>query len=53
MKYVQDDYEKYMTAYKEAKANLNAMLAKHQAEREELDSERELIKEIMRMIGRC
>eukprot|EP00960_Hanusia_phi_P071355 767531-Hanusia_phi.AAC.5 len=51
LKYVQGDYEKYMTAYKEAKANFDAMVAKHQAEREELDSERELIKEIMRMIG--
>jgi hypothetical protein len=49
--FAQDEYEKWKTAYKRAKEDLDATLARHAEERQNLLDERELIKEIMRMIG--
>ena len=49
--YAQEEYEKWKTAYKKAKSDLDAILARHQAERQSLLQERELIKMIMRYIG--
>jgi len=50
-KFAEEEYEKYREAQKEAKENFEAGKKKHDQEREELDGERELIKEIMRYIG--
>jgi hypothetical protein len=49
--YAQEEYEKWKTAYKKAKSDLDATLARHDAERQSLLQERELIKMIMRYIG--
>ena len=49
--FAQDEYEKWKTAYKRAQEDLDATLARHAEERQNLLDERELIKEIMRMIG--
>jgi len=49
--FAQDEYEKWKTAYKRAKEDLDATLARHAEERQNLLDERELIKEIMRYIG--
>ena len=49
--FAQDEYEKWKTAYKRAKEDLDATLARHAQERQNLLDERELIKEIMRYIG--
>jgi len=46
-----DEYEKWKTAYKRAKEDLEATLARHAEERKNLLDERELIREIMRYIG--
>ncbi|EKX44423.1 hypothetical protein GUITHDRAFT_139678 [Guillardia theta CCMP2712] len=51
MKYAQDQYEKYRTADKEAVAHYQHMAEKHAQERQGLDDEEALIREIMRMIG--
>jgi len=50
-KYAQEEYEKWKTAYKKAKSDLDATLARHDVERKNLLDERELIKLIMRYIG--
>jgi len=52
-KYAQEEYENWKTAYKKAKSDLDATLARHDAERKDLLDERELIKLIMRYIGEC
>jgi len=49
--FARNEYEKWKTAYKKAKADLEATLARHEEERQDLLDERELIKEIMRYIG--
>jgi hypothetical protein len=49
--FARNDYEKWNTAYKKAKQDLAATLALHNAERQDLLDEREIIKEIMRYIG--
>jgi CRISPR/Cas system-associated endonuclease Cas3-HD len=49
--FAEQQYEKYRQATKEAKENYMSGLKKHDIERQELDEERELIKEIMRFIG--
>ncbi len=51
--FAQEEYEKWKTAYKKAKSDLDATLARHEAERQSLLQERELIKMIMRYIGQC
>lgn len=50
-KFAEEEYEKYRQAAKEAKENYLTGLKKHDEEREDLDSERELIKVIMRYLG--
>jgi hypothetical protein len=50
-KFAEEEYEKYRQAFKEAKENYLTGLKKHDEEREDLDSERELIKVIMRYLG--
>eukprot|EP00277_Geminigera_cryophila_P043212 CAMPEP_0173075768 /NCGR_PEP_ID=MMETSP1102-20130122/11899_1 /TAXON_ID=49646 /ORGANISM="Geminigera sp., Strain Caron Lab Isolate" /LENGTH=486 /DNA_ID=CAMNT_0013945271 /DNA_START=186 /DNA_END=1646 /DNA_ORIENTATION=+ len=50
-KFAEEEYEKYREAEKEAKENYESGVAKHDAERTELDGERALIKMIMRYIG--
>jgi len=50
-KYAREQYEKYSTAYKSAKSTLDTILKQNAEERNGLLDERELIKEIMRMIG--
>jgi len=49
--FARNDYEKWNTAYKKAQQDLAATLALHNAERQDLLDEREIIKEIMRYIG--
>ena len=49
--YASDEYEKWKTAYKKAKADLEATLARHAEERTSLGEEREVIKEILRYLG--
>jgi len=49
--YAREQYEKYNTAYKDAKKTLDTINAQNADERSGLLDERELIKEIMRMIG--
>jgi len=49
--YARDEYEKWKTAYKKAKEDLDATIARHDEERRNLLDERELIREIMRYIG--
>jgi hypothetical protein len=49
--YAREQYEKYSTAYKSAKSTLDQILKQNAEERNGLLDERELIKEIMRMIG--
>ncbi len=49
--YARQQYEKFNTAYKDAKRTLDSILAQNAEERASLLDERELIKEIMRMIG--
>jgi hypothetical protein len=49
--FAQAEYEKWKTAYKKAKADLDITLARHEEERKSLFDERELIKMIMRYIG--
>jgi len=49
--FAEQEYEKYRQAGKEAKENYMSGLKKHDIERQELDEERELIKQIMRFIG--
>jgi hypothetical protein len=49
--YARQQYEKYHTAYLDAKKTLDSILAQNVEERNGLLDERELIKEIMRMIG--
>jgi hypothetical protein len=49
--FARNSYEKWSTAYKKAKESLEAILKQHTKERANLLEERELIKEIMRMIG--
>ena len=53
MKYAQDQYEKYRTADKAAVAHYHNVAEKHAQERQGLDEEEALIREIMRMIGRA
>jgi len=50
-KFAQAEYEKWKTAYKKAKADLDITLARHEEERKNLFEEREVIKQIMRYIG--
>ena len=50
-KFAEEEYEKYRQAAKEAKENYLTGLKKHDEEREDLDSEKELIKVIMRYLG--
>ena len=49
--FARDNYEKWQTAYKRAKEDLEATISRHNEERQNLLDERELIKEIMRYIG--
>jgi hypothetical protein len=49
--YAREQYEKYHTAYLSAKSTYDSILAQNAEERNGLLDERELIKEIMRMIG--
>merc|ERR1719473_2626680 len=49
--FAEAEYEKWKDAHRKAKADLEATLARHQAERQSLLDERELIKQIMRYIG--
>jgi len=49
--YARQMYEKYNTAYKDAKKTYDSILEQNAEERNGLLDERELIKEIMRMIG--
>jgi len=49
--FARNSYEKWDTAFKGAKRSLKKILAAHKKERKNLLDERELIKEIMRMIG--
>jgi hypothetical protein len=49
--YASNEYEKYKVAYKQAKKDLEATLARHEKERKDLAEEREVIKEIMRYLG--
>jgi alkylhydroperoxidase/carboxymuconolactone decarboxylase family protein YurZ len=49
--YARQQYEKFNTAYKDAKRTLDRILAQNAEERASLLDERELIKQIMRMIG--
>jgi hypothetical protein len=49
--YARQQYEKYHTAYLSAKSVYDSILAQNAEERNGLLDERELIKEIMRMIG--
>ena len=49
--YASNEYEKWKTAYKQAKKDLDATLARHAEERKDLAEEREVIKEIMRYLG--
>jgi len=50
-KFAQAEYEKWKTAYKQAKADLEVTLARHEEERKNLFDEREVIKQIMRYLG--
>merc|ERR1712159_587928 len=49
--FAEAEYEKWKDAHRKAKADLEATLARHEAERQSLLDERELIKQIMRYIG--
>merc|ERR1719487_2360182 len=49
--FARDNYEKWQTAYKRAKEDLEATISRHNEEPQTLLDERELIKEIMRYIG--
>jgi len=49
--YAEEEYEKWKDAYKKAKEDLEATLARHQEERQDLLEEREVIKQIMRYLG--
>merc|ERR1711966_469969 len=49
--FAEQEYEKYRQAGKETKENYMSGLKKHDIKRQELDEERELIKQIMRFIG--
>ena len=49
--YASNEYEKWKTAYQQAKKDLDATLARHEEERKGLAEEREVIKEIMRYLG--
>jgi len=49
--YASNEYEKWKTAYDEAKKDLEATLARHAEERKDLAEEREVIKEILRYLG--
>ena len=50
--YARQQYEKYSTAYQTAKETLDQILKQNADERNGLLDERDLIKQIMRMIGR-
>ena len=49
--YAEAEYEKWKVAYKKAKSDLAATLARHAEERKDLLDEREVIKQIMRYLG--
>ena len=49
--FARNEYEKWNTAYKQAKKDYDDTLARHAAERQDILDERELIKEIMRLLG--
>lgn len=49
--YASNEYEKWKTAYDQAKKDLDATLARHAEERKDLAEEREVIKEILRYLG--
>ena len=50
-KYAEKQYEKYNTAYKDARSTADTLKQETASEIASLLDERELIKEIMRMIG--
>jgi hypothetical protein len=50
-KFAEMEYEKWKTAHKQAKKELEAMKARYDDERKDLMDEREVIKQIMRYIG--
>jgi len=49
--FARSEYEKWLTANKQAVKALAAIKTRHEEEKKDLDLERELIKEIMRLIG--
>jgi len=51
-KFARDEYEKWTKTYKKAKQDAETAKAANAAERKELNDERELIKQLMRYIGK-